>query len=190
MESAVLQETPPRSREELMSELRTLIPVMGVRKAARALGVNEDTACSWAVRYGWTENPAVKEAMQRVPVRPLELQANASTGLLASANAVREDVLQTRISHARIARRAAQALERKDDDELVHPEYAPTVLTLGKHAALVGGWNADSRPDSPGKAFGSRNSGLITDAEPLELVVDADVPQIVEQEASTNVEDY
>jgi len=64
MESAVLQEQPPaKTREQLMVELRTLIPALGVREAARQIGISENTALSWAVRYEMTSNPAVKRAM-------------------------------------------------------------------------------------------------------------------------------
>jgi hypothetical protein len=161
-----------------MAELRTLIPIMGIRPAARSLGINEDTACSWAIRYGWTEHPKVQEALKlnTISGRPLTVQANASNGLISSAQAMLSDSHEARASGIRITRRTLGRYERMDDDELIAPEVVDGVQKTIKSASVAGGWNADTRPDSPARSFGARDLGLVIDAEPIQEIDIGNVP--------------
>lgn len=135
---------PPRSRAELMAEWRTLIPVLGIRGAARSLGINEDTACSWAHRLGITDDPLIHAALAKVehPSHQPAVQAGASNGLQAMAASMREDAIAGRASGLRLTRRGLARLEREDDDALITPDTVEVMSKLVKTAAVAGGYNA------------------------------------------------
>ncbi len=61
---------------------------IGVRPAARKLGVNEDTACSWADRYGWDISGKVKNGP---PSIASNLQANPIDVLQATLAARKQE---------------------------------------------------------------------------------------------------
>lgn len=162
-------------------QVKMLAISVGVREAARQMDLPEETVKKWCTREGWLKDLPRSQQMPPTILRPVPNVPNAANCLV---NTLRNDLFETRASHVRIARRAASALEQKPDAALIDADVVPSILALGKHAALVGGWNADSRPDSPGKAFGGRNAGLEVD----DAIVVTDVEPVAE--ASRNVEDY
>lgn len=141
-----------------MAELRTLIPAIGIRQAARKLGVKEFTALSWARRYGWTELKEIKDAMKAIPknapvvLAPCQKDSVHSThspalnGAQALALSMQDDRVQGRASALRLTRRALNRLEKEDDDAFVMPEIAGVMNQHVKSAALAGGWNAGTPP--------------------------------------------
>lgn len=138
-----------------MAELRTLIPAMGIRPAARKLGVNEDTACVWAHRYGWTDDPEIKAALDLVP-RPhlMPKDATCATSAKAIAQAMASDAVGGRAAALRLSRRKLEALESYDDEELLLPELVDAAHKTTKDAALSGGWGANDRPVAVRLSFG------------------------------------
>lgn len=171
-----------KSREQLMTELRTLIPVLGVREAARQLGMSEDTAKTWSSRYGFTSHPAVQQAIANVPRGvPLTLKPIETNGGQILAQNMLEDAVQSRASGLRLTRRTLSRFERLDDDELIQPEVIDGVQKTIKSASVVGGYAANSRPDQVAVSFGGRETGLVIDATPIEEepVSDSDTPSAV-----------
>ncbi len=90
--------------------VRMLAMEIGVRPAARKLGVNEDTACSWADRYDW--NISGKATNGR-PHSASTLQANPAD-VLQSELASHEH--GTRLTLAKYAHNASRAIHKS-----VHP---------------------------------------------------------------------
>ncbi len=136
--------------------VRALSMEIGIRPAARKLGVNEDTACSWADRYGWDISGKVNNG----PVNSAsKLQANP-IDILQSELQTHER--ETRLSLARSARKLASEAESAELSQSSH------VLNVAKTAAVVHKWGdekqnvsfslnvlnlnmlSDSESDSPG----------------------------------------
>lgn len=169
----------PAALDVNREEVRMLVVSVGCREAARQMGLDENTVLQWSARYGWLkglrEKPALPLSM-RQPVIGVISPANAQRNVLV------EKLLQTRENHLDVALAVSERLKQLPASAHLDKDGAQVLLATGKHAALVGGWNADSRPDSPGKAFGSREQALVLDAE---LVEDN-----AETEVSRDVEDY
>ncbi len=56
--------------------VKALALEIGIRPAARKLGVNEDTACSWADRYGWDisgTKPGPENSASRLQANPIDV---------------------------------------------------------------------------------------------------------------------
>lgn len=116
------------------TQVRILAIQIGVRQAARELGLNEDTVCAWANREGWMAD--VERA------KDIRTRRQAEQGVQAVAsNAV--DVIakrgqNTRLGHAVAAEKVADKLQQMDGDELFMA--APLLAQHAKHAATVFGW--------------------------------------------------
>ncbi len=78
--------------------VRLLVIQHGQREAARLAGLNEDTVCSWAKRYGW------KVASKT--------QANGHSALVERiSDELETNERETRLSLSRYSKRAAQEAE-------------------------------------------------------------------------------
>ncbi len=170
----------PKTRERVKldvdrEQVRMLVVDVGCHEAARRLGLNEGTVRQWDVRYKWTADIPRAKPLPVSRVQPVTLVTSPAN---AQRNVYVEKLLETRGNHLDGALAVSREIKGKSGVELL--ENIDKVLAAGKHAALVGGWNADSRPDSPGKAFGGRNAGL---------EIDADLTEVLTEE-SRDVADY
>jgi len=99
--SAVAQsQTQPVSRESV----RVLAISVGVREAARQLGLNENTVRQWSSRFNWFQQPP-----QPPSKRPVTTVTSPGDALLQHLN---EHKNETRISLARSVRRLAKRAEK------------------------------------------------------------------------------
>jgi len=162
--------------------VRVLAIAVGVREAARRLGISEEATMKRCQREGWLTTPEARlAASNAVSLRqPSALSAAVRTPANALAEAMREDSVQCRASLLRTARRASARVERCDDDELMLPEVATVLNQHAKTAALAGGWNAQS-------TVGLKIQLGAVSSEPLVMTMEA---EIVSEEASQNVADY
>ncbi len=170
----------PAALDVNREEVRMLALNVGVREAARQMDIPEATVQAWAARYGWLKNAPRSVPLPSTVIRPRATNATKAVDCLV--NTLLESVRETRANHVSVALKASRKLTELPAELLLDHDQAQTTLAIAKHAALTAGWNADSRPDAPGKAFGARNSGLTIDTDPIDAEVIA--------EASTDVNDY
>ena len=111
--------------------VRTLAIQIGVREAARQLGLNEDTVCSWAKRGAWF-TPKAQPPSQAIVTQAL--QARPGDVLLRE---IAEHEGETRVSLARSARRMAK------DSETATLRDAPFVHKAAQVAGIAFRWNED-----------------------------------------------
>jgi len=119
----------------IQEQVRILALQIGVRPAARQLGLNEDTVCSWASRYDW-KTPTTQPGPQNSASK---LQASYVADSVASELA--ENERETRLSLSRYARRAAK------DSESATLKDAPYVKAAAQVAGITHKWG-----DQEGKA--------------------------------------
>jgi len=124
--------------------VRVVAVQIGVREAARRFGLGEDVVRQWSSRENWFEKQReVDEAVQLVKNERLEAMGLSPAVTNRSASDVLRDYNgETRLSHAKVARKVANSLCEKDPDELIL--NMPNVLGAAKHAALTFGWTSGS----------------------------------------------
>lgn len=152
----------PAALDVNKEEVRMLVVSVGCHEAARQLGLAEGTVRQWDNRYQWTANIPRSKPLPISRVQPVTLVTSPPE---AQRNVIADKMLKVREQHLDLSLIASGQLLKKKPTSLVTKDGAQTLLAVGKHAALVGGWNADSRPDAPGKAFGARRDALVVDAE-------------------------
>lgn len=106
----------PESSGPNWGALSTLAMAVGVREAARRMGVNENTAISRSRREKWFSDPVVKKALVNIPRRPRasgETPAvpppQGMTAPQAMAQEFTELGQRSRMGFARAATRAAES---------------------------------------------------------------------------------
>lgn len=117
-----------------------LVLAMGVREAARKLGISEDTVSAWSARGKWLkrpELPPLPPTMQPVAVSAGQSIASNPADILAETLA--DDERETKLGLSRLVRRSVQAAQS------VPVESAADALSLGKLASVVHKWGDDKR---------------------------------------------
>lgn len=109
--------------------VKTLAIAIGVRKAARRLGLNEDRVLQWSKRGNWLKPTAQPPKQGDVITVISPSQALAET--------LNDHETETRLSLARSTRRLA-----KDSEEATLRD-ADKVYTVAKTAGIVHGWGND-----------------------------------------------
>lgn len=102
--------------------IRILAIQIGVRPAARKLGLNEDTVCSWAKRENWFATPAVTQ-----PITQQALQAKPGDVLL---DELADNERETRLSLSRYARRSTKDAESASLRESPYVKQAAQVASI------------------------------------------------------------
>jgi len=92
--------------------VRVLVVALGVRQAAREMGLNEDTVSAWSARYGWLKH------LRAAPVVPASLVRIASNASKQPAEAL-ADALESLSTRSRIgfAKASAKVAEKLADTE-------------------------------------------------------------------------
>jgi hypothetical protein len=137
--------------------VRLLAIELGAREAARRLGLNEDTVCSWARRYNW-------QLPQRKSGRPSTdlastLHIKPGDVLLAEHKAL-ETTTKTALMQA-TAKAAAKAAQKP------HLDVSNTshLRDLAQSAARIFGWDQDK-----GKGPRDTYNTLVVTADQLEQI--------------------
>ena len=121
----------PVSKEEV----RLLAIEIGVREAARRLGLNEDRVCQWSKRGNWFSTPK---------------QINAKATLVSTVSKAGDILIdeladnerETRLSLSRYARRAAK------DAEQASLKDAPYVKSAAQVAAITHKWGDQDKANT------------------------------------------
>lgn len=123
--------------------VKTLVRAIGVRPAAREMGLSEDTVLAWSNREGWLEGvkPVIPlpKSMQRVNAinaigEPVKSPSDAMSAALEDLSS------RSRIGFAKASCKVAEKMADQSADELV--AQSTDALTWAKTAALAHGWQA------------------------------------------------
>ena len=141
-------------------QVRMLVLDIGVREAAKRLGISENTVLSWSRRGKWLEflrQPPKPPASMRP--KPIALKAihrakctilgeNEQTQALSPAE-ILQDELQAHSTRSRLAlaRAATRSLERVADNG-IEIETASDMLSAAKAASLAHAWERSDK-DAP-----------------------------------------
>ena len=142
-------------------QVRMLVLDVGVREAARKLGLAENTVLAWSNRGNWLAHLSQK------PKLPASMQGAicAISPAQALQNTLEEDSQACKTHALRYAKRtlkhAADLAEVAPDEALTQ---APNVQSAAKTAALAGAWGAD-RADVRINVFS--DSSRVIDVESL-----------------------
>ena len=90
--------------------VRVLAVAVGVREAARQMGISEDAVRQRSKREGWMASP--KTVAQRALAKPVTSVSPALSPAHALANVLQEHERETKLSLARSARRMAKDAEQ------------------------------------------------------------------------------
>ena len=122
--------------------VRVLAVAVGVREAARQMGISQDAVRQRSKREGWMASP--KTATQRALAKPVtSVSPNALSPAHALANVFQEHERETKLSLARSARRMAK------DAEQATLRESPYVHKAAQVASITHGWgNQDKNPNT------------------------------------------
>lgn len=106
--------------------VRTLVVAVGVRQAARQMGLPQPTVQAWSARFKWL-------GPSRKPSQPLppSMQPTVATGATKTPSTALQDHLN---DDSRVTRSALSAATRK---AAVHLQKAPATEVLSRHKALA-----------------------------------------------------
>ncbi len=121
-----MQSATPVSKEAI----KLLVIQHGQREAARIAGLNEDTVCSWAYRYGWSVN--------KTDASKPQARTGNTTLVERISDELAENEKETRLSLSRYARRASR------DAEEASLREAPYVKQVADVAGKVHKWDQQS----------------------------------------------
>jgi hypothetical protein len=138
--------------------VRVLAVAVGVREAARQLGISEDAVRQRSKREGWMASP--KTVAQRALAKPVtSVSPSALSPADALANVLQEHERETKLSLARSARRMAK-------DEQTTLREATYVHKAAQVASITHGWGEKEK--NPNAIL---NVAILTGAErPIKAV--------------------
>ena len=141
--------------------VRVLAVAVGVREAARQMGISEDAVRQRSKREGWMASP--KTVAQRALAKPVtSVSPDVLSPADALANVLQEHERETKLSLARSARRMAK------DAEQATLREAPYVHKAAQVASITHGWGEKEK--NPNAIL---NVAILTGAEKPERVIDA-----------------
>lgn len=117
--------------------VRTLVVAVGVREAARQMGLAESTVQAWSARGKWTEKINQAQSIARSNLQPTATKPAAD----ALTEALIDDSKATRIGFSKAARKVAAKLSESDAESLTTPAMAITASKWQGVAASTHGWN-------------------------------------------------
>jgi hypothetical protein len=122
--------------------VRVLAVAVGVREAARQMGISQDAVRQRSKRERWMASP--KTVAQRALAKPVtSVSPNAVSPAHALTNVLQEHERETKLSLARSARRMAK------DAEQATLRESPYVHKAAQVASITHGWgNQDKNPNT------------------------------------------
>jgi len=139
--------------------VRVLAVAVGVREAARQMGISEDAVRQRSKREGWMASP--KTVAQRALAKPVtSVSPDALSPADALANVLQEHERETKLSLALSARRMAK------DAEQATLRESPYVHKAAQVASITHGWGEKEK--NPNAIL---NVAILTGAEKPERVI-------------------
>ncbi len=140
-----------------------LVLSIGVREAARQMGLNEKTVLHWSHTLGWLAHTRP----QPKPVLPLSMQPRSVVSVTpadALSNLILEDGNATKVAGMKFARRTVEAAaDLASVDPLKALVSAGDVKASLQSAAIAGSWAGSGSPSLRLTMFGP--SGPVVDVE-------------------------
>ncbi len=138
---------PPRSFPAALNvdwpSVRMLAMTVGVREAARQLGISAEAVMKRSQREGWLAEPAVRDLNRKIVAdRNGALSACVRTPHQVLAETMKDDAIKGRAAALAVSRRALERVNRMDDDELILPDIATMAKTWVQSASIAGGYSA------------------------------------------------
>jgi hypothetical protein len=123
--------------------VKTLAIAVGVREAARRLGLNEDRVCQWSKRGQWFKNPPKPKtiAVQQGIV------STVSTASDALRSTLTERSNATKLGLSKAAAKAAEHLAESEPVTIL--KHSRAMKDVASTASVVHGWEAGSRDTGP-----------------------------------------
>jgi hypothetical protein len=127
--------------------VKTLAAVVGVREAARQMGLSEEQVKKRCTREGWLSTPEARIANQRAVAMRSGTSAPIPLSPMSPAALVHAEIAQlgskTRLSLARGIAKAGEHIESMDGQEILID--AQNIKSVAQTADLVHGWK-DAAP--------------------------------------------
>ena len=155
--------------------VRLLAITVGVREAARRLGISEEATMKRSQREGWLATPETRHAAARsVQERaPSALSAAVRTPAQVMAQELTELGGKSRISLARGLHKAASRVEEMPGDEVL--ANASDISSTVKSLSTVHGWSAQAPSAKINLSVVSgESSGITLEAEVVSQTPDDD----------------
>lgn len=115
--------------------VRVLATAVGVREAARQMGLKEDTVKKWSAREQWFPEPV---EVQRPPTMQKMSVPNVPNAAVALLNTLEEHGKATRFNLSKGILRASKHVAALSPDILL--AEAPNIKALTASAAQIHGW--------------------------------------------------
>jgi hypothetical protein len=119
--------------------VRVLAQAIGVRAAAREMGIPEATVQAWSAKGKWMIGEQKRSRVYTVATT--KAQPGVVNPADAMANVLENLSENTRLGFARASAKVAEKLSTSDVDELLGEKRAAAAHTWAKTAALAHGWS-------------------------------------------------
>lgn len=123
--------------------VKTLCLDVGVREAARQMGLSENTVKAWSLRGKWFKQPSLPPTIAAsVQLHKSDRIVSAPTAPNASDTLVRileNDSKRTKIGLATATRKAAERFASKSGEQII--DQASELRQIAAAASTVHGWN-------------------------------------------------
>lgn len=128
----------PQALEVDREHVKLLAFQVGVREAARQLGLSEDTVMQWSKREKWSEQFAQAQQAKELKIGKQPLKAYVSTNPLEVLARLGD---KSKLRAAKVGDNTLRAISRRKEDKLIAsaPAYLATVNALAK----VHGWGSE-----------------------------------------------
>lgn len=128
-------------RAELQEALHALALLIGLRPAARKLGINEKTATVWAFREKWNLSKAF--AHHGKPLATFRGQKSKEVSIReAVAESLAEQSEDTRLYLSATALKASHDFASRDPGTFIDQRASQALLNVSKTGDTVHGWTA------------------------------------------------
>lgn len=123
--------------------VRVLAVAVGVREAARQMGLDENTVMQWSARYGWLKNTKPTQPLPKSmqPVDVVTVSGVSVSPAEALSNAMETLSTNAKLGFLKASARVAEHLADDPDPESLLAR-AKSAAGWAKTASLAGGWAA------------------------------------------------
>jgi hypothetical protein len=125
--------------------VRTLAVAIGVRQAARQLGIPEPTVQAWSARGKWFQDPPKPPTI----TNPRGATIATTTPAAALAEHLTEHSNRSRLGLSKAITKASERFAELPSTVLVQHSTSKAVKDYAGAGAIIHSWNQENRPGSP-----------------------------------------